>query len=325
MKTSFLKLFALLLIFCGLAIAQQPVNITQWDATALGAPSAYGTSPGAVNVMGVNAYITNTPAVTESGTWSVRVTGNAGGVFDTTAGATAAANSVEIGAVYNSSAPTPSTGQQEPLQLDSAANLLVNLKTALPAGTNTIGKVDLLGNAGAILDAAGQNASSPANEMLVGAQFNTTPTTITSGNISPLQMDSTGHLLVNCTGCSAASSVSLVPLTTGGVTMSHLIAAASTNATVLKASAGQLYGASIYNNAGYPVYLKFYNTASAPTVGTTTVVYEVPVQAGWAREVHSDEGLAFSTGIAYALTKGIADSDTTATAANDASMDLIYH
>lgn len=38
-------------------------NITQVDGTALGAPSAYGTSPGAVNVPGVNAYVTNTPTV----------------------------------------------------------------------------------------------------------------------------------------------------------------------------------------------------------------------------------------------------------------------
>ena len=38
-------------------------NITQWDSINLGAPSAYGTSPGAVTVPGVNAFITNTPAV----------------------------------------------------------------------------------------------------------------------------------------------------------------------------------------------------------------------------------------------------------------------
>jgi hypothetical protein len=42
----------------------QNVNVTEWDTTTLGAPSAYGTSPGAVNVIGVNAFITNTPTVT---------------------------------------------------------------------------------------------------------------------------------------------------------------------------------------------------------------------------------------------------------------------
>jgi hypothetical protein len=42
----------------------QNVNVTQWDSIALGAPSAYGTGPGAVNVIGVNAFITNTVPVT---------------------------------------------------------------------------------------------------------------------------------------------------------------------------------------------------------------------------------------------------------------------
>lgn len=37
-------------------------NIKGWAGTALGAPSAYGTSPGAVNVPGVNAFVTNTNA-----------------------------------------------------------------------------------------------------------------------------------------------------------------------------------------------------------------------------------------------------------------------
>src|SRR5271154_1714268 len=46
-------------------------NITQWNSVNLGSPSAYGTSPGAVNVIGVNAFITNTPAVTVSGTVGV--------------------------------------------------------------------------------------------------------------------------------------------------------------------------------------------------------------------------------------------------------------
>lgn len=55
----------------------------------------------------------------------------------------------------------------------------------------------MVGNAGAILDFAGQNATAPANSLLVGAEFNTTPTTIASGNASPLQLDNAGNLLVN--------------------------------------------------------------------------------------------------------------------------------
>jgi hypothetical protein len=54
-----------------------------------------------------------------------------------------------------------------------------------------------VGNAGAIFDFAGQNAASPANAILTGGQFNTTPTTLTTGNVSPLQLDSAGNLLTD--------------------------------------------------------------------------------------------------------------------------------
>jgi hypothetical protein len=55
----------------------------------------------------------------------------------------------------------------------------------------------IVGNIGGVLDFAGQNATSPANAMLMGAQFNTSPTTISAGNVSPLQLDNAGNLLVN--------------------------------------------------------------------------------------------------------------------------------
>lgn len=92
---------------------------------------------------------------------------------------------------------------------------------ALSAGAATIGKVDLLGNAGAAMDAAGQNAASPANELLVGGQFNTSPTTITSGNMSPLQLDSAANLLVNVkTAIPAGNNLigSVTSLNSGAIT-----------------------------------------------------------------------------------------------------------
>lgn len=270
----------------------------------LTASLVYGQQP--VNNAQVGGAATATAA---SGVQKVGIVGAAGTTLDgTTAGVLDINNKNVNGVAILTGNGVSGTGTQR-----------VNI-----ASDNTAFQVKVIGSAGGAFDTAGQNAASPANELLVGAQFNTSPTTVTSGNTSPLQMDATGHLLVNCTGCNAGSTVSLIPATSGGLTLSHLIAAATTNATSLKASAGQLYGAAIYNNASYPVYLKFYNKASAPTVGTDTIVWEVPVQAGTQREVHTEEGLAFATGIAYALTKGITDADTTAVALSDASVDLIY-
>lgn len=53
-----------------------------------------------------------------------------------------AASFLGAGGIYSSSAPTLSNQQYNPLLLDSAGNLLVNLKTALPGGSNSIGFVN---------------------------------------------------------------------------------------------------------------------------------------------------------------------------------------
>lgn len=55
------------------------------------------------------------------------------------AGASAAGNPVWVAGEFNTTPATLSSGQVGSLQLDSSENLLVNLKTALPAGTNLIG------------------------------------------------------------------------------------------------------------------------------------------------------------------------------------------
>jgi hypothetical protein len=189
-------------------------------------------------------------------------------------------------------------------------------------------KMAMSGSAGVALDFAGQNAVAPANALLIGGTFFTTPTTLTNGDASPLQLDNAGNLKVNCTGCSASSTVSLIPATSGGVSIGHLVAAATNNATSLKGSAGQLYGASVYNNTTYPVYLKFCNKATACTCGTNsgadTILFTIAAQAGTERELHTEEGIPFSTGLAYCVVKGMSDTDNTSLAASDAVIDLMY-
>lgn len=183
----------------------------------------------------------------------------------------------------------------------------------------------IVGNGGAITDFAGQNAASPANSFQVGGQFNTTPTTLTNGDSSPLQLNNAGALLVTCTsGCSASSTISLIPATTGGLTLSHVVAAASTNATSLKASAGQVYEVCLNSNAAYNMFLKLYNKATAPTVGTDTPVKVIQAQAGLPACMRSEEGFTFGTGIAWALTKGITDADATAVLVSDGTVEIGY-
>ena len=338
-----LKLFAVLLLPVGFAVAQQPVNVLNVGGTA--ASTGNGTS-GAGDLR-VNIASDNTA-------FQVKIIGNGGASLDVAqGGGTAATNAVQEAGVFNTSLPTLTNGQGGAIQLDAKAQQMIDLNyvngaaiavghgtaatairvelstdgtgvLGLIAGSATVGKFDLLGNSGAAMDFAGQNAASPANALQVGGQFNTSPTTLTTGDSSPLQLDSSGKLLVNCSGCSGSSTVGLVPQTSGGLTLTHTVAAASTNATSTKASGGQVYHVCVNNNAAYPVYLKLYNKASAPTVGTDTPVKVIEAQAGVPYCLSSEDGLAFGTGIAWALTKGITDADTTAVLISDATVELAY-
>ena len=96
-----------------------------------------------------------------------------------------------------------------------------------------------------------------------------------------------------------------------------LSAAATTNATSVKGSAGSIKSVQGYNAKAAGVYLKFYNKATAPTVGTDTPVKTMYVPASSAFVFDFPSGYTFATGIAYALTGAAAVADTTALVAGD--------
>lgn len=294
MKLSLVRLSAAFLLCAGIALAQQSVNLQDIGA-APGTAISTGNGVAGTGVQRVAIASDNT-AFPVNATLSAETTKVIGTVN------VAAAQTI---AVTNTGTFTTQS-------------------TLAAETTKVIGTVRTLGNAGAILDFAGQNAAAPANALLIGGTFFTTPTTLTNGDASPLQLDNLGKLLVDCSTCSGSSTVSLIPATSGGVTLAHVVAAASTNATSLKASAGQVYDACVNSNAAYPVYLKLYNKASSPTVGTDTPVRIVQAQAGVPSCVKTEEGYAFGTGIAWALTKGITDADTTAVLISDATVEISY-
>jgi hypothetical protein len=108
------------------------------------------------------------------------------------------------------------------------------------------------------------------------------------------------------------------------VTTAHLITAATTNATSVKAAAGTLKSVHVFNRSDAPIYVKFHNDAGVPTPGAS-VALTVGVQAGVARDVvFPSGGRAFAAGIGMSVVAGIADTDATAVAANDASIEVTY-
>lgn len=101
--------------------------------------------------------------------------------------------------------------------------------------------------------------------------------------------------------------------------------AATTNATSTKGSAGTVWNVNATNINAAVRYLKLYNKASAPTVGTDVPVLTLAIAAGGGVSVNlGANGLRFSTGIAWALTTGAADSDTAAVAADEIKVAISY-
>jgi len=126
----------------------------------------------------------------------------------------------------------------------------------------------------------------------------------------------------------STGQIAPTPKTSGGLSTSKTISAASTNATSVKGSAGQVYAIYAHNTNAAVRYLKLYNKASSPTVGTDTPVLTLPIPgnaagAGFVLDT-GGMGIAFGTGIALALTTGVADADTGAVAANEIVVNLLY-
>lgn len=94
-----------------------------------------------------------------------------------------------------------------------------------------------------------------------------------------------------------------------------LTAAASDNATVVKAGAGKLFKIIGKCNSGAAVFLKIYDKASAPVAADTPVF---TVQLDPLVNIALDfGGHVFAAGIGYRITGAIADADTTALVAGD--------
>ena len=102
-----------------------------------------------------------------------------------------------------------------------------------------------------------------------------------------------------------------------------LVSAASTNPTVIKASAGTVNGWYIYNSNGSARKVAFHDIATTPTAGTG-VVMSLVIPPLSAANVSLPDGITFTTGIAITTVTGLADSNSTAVALNDLVINIFY-
>lgn len=224
--------------------------------------------------------------------------------------------------------------------------------SALPAGAATAAKQPALGTAGtpsadvlSIQGTAGMTAVKVDGSAVTQPVFaSSLPLPVgaassarqDTGNASLSSIDgkitacNTGAVTVSAAlpaGANAIGDVGLYPRTSGGLAAGKTISEAGTNATSVKGSAGQVYAIFATNVNAAARYLKLYNKASAPTVGTDTPVATLLIPghtAGSGLHLKIDHGLEFTAGIAFALTTGAADADTGAVAAGDLVVNVFY-
>lgn len=272
-------------------------------------------------------------ACTNAGTFVVQVDGAAltalqlidDAIFADDAAFTLTSSKVMVGGAIRDDSLASLTaveGDAVPLRVDAngAQWVVVN-------GTVTVGS-HAVTNAGTFA----VQVDGTALTRLTDIETNTNFGAVTGGGVEAsalrvtLASDSTGLVSVDDNGSSLTADVPAVA--TGGATPGKLISAATTNATSVKGSAGTLYMLTAMNTNAAARYLKFYNKATAPTVGTDTpvLVFTVPgntAGAGFVCPIPTC-GIDFSTGIGFATTTGAADSDTGAVAANEIVISYSY-
>jgi hypothetical protein len=105
----------------------------------------------------------------------------------------------------------------------------------------------------------------------------------------------------------------------------RVVAAATTNANLVKGSAGSVNGLILTNGAGTSRYFRFFDLAVAPTPGTSTPLFTIILPASVAPLVMNfDIGIPFQNGISFDITGGVSDTDTTAISANDVHGSIIF-
>jgi len=223
---------------------------------------------------------------------------------------------------------------------DTTAGSWVQLKAAIPTGSNVIGALtsnqsvnlaQLVGtatdvnsgvkSAGTLRVVLATDQPALTNKLLVTPDSVALPanqsTNVSQINaVTPLMgngVTGTGSLRVTIASNNTAFTVNNTPTTP---TASTISSAATTNATSIKASAGVLHSVSASNVGAAAAFLKLYNKASAPTVGTDVPVLTIPIAAsGVVNLTFGATGMALGTGVALAITNLVADADTTAIAA----------
>ena len=85
-----------------------------------------------------------------------------------------------------------------------------------------------------------------------------------------------------------------------------------------------LFGLFVTNTKASSLFLKLYDKATAPTVGTDTPKITLPLPTLTCMYIPIEGGIPFSLGIGVGATTAIADADTGAPGANECTITAVY-
>lgn len=275
----------------------QDVNLAKANNVALGSPSAYGTSPGAVNVLGVNAFVTNFPATQPvSGTVTANQ-GTAGSAWPVTlTSTTITGNTVVIGPTADGSPAT------------TAPVLIGGTVDGSATGNVGVAKVDAAGlqyNAnvnwgGTALGAMANYGTSPGAVLVPGVNAFVTNTVTVSGTVAATQ-SGTWTVQPGNTPNTSPWLVTSTPSSASGAALTPVSSSALAANTVIKASAGNLYSFEVSADSTLSAaawWIMIYNATSAPVDGAVTPLKCYAMASGvTAFTAGFQTPVAFSTGI----------------------------
>jgi hypothetical protein len=143
-----------------------------------------------------------------------------------------------------------------------------------------------------------------------------------------VQQNTAARLNVTAAAITLGSNqvITNVPQTGQGASTQHnVIGANSTNLTSVKATAASINEITLSNNGASPVYFKLYNKNAAPVLASDTPAKTIMIPANDTIQINGGPfGIRLSSGIAYAITTGIAHTDTGAIPANQVAVNISY-
>lgn len=290
-----------------------PVQVSQATATNLnaavvGTGTAGAAAGGVLTVQGVasmtpvqvsQATAANLNAtVVQSTAASLNATVVGSG---TVSNGTAQAGSLLAGAVFNTTPPTLTTGQQAAIQMTSRGMLLTNIASATGTSVTVNTAADALAN-GVGLTTSGQNF------FYNGTNWDRARSATADGAAT--------------TGIGAGATMvwngaSFDRLTKAQTPFKLPSSAASNNASVVKASAGTVYGVTAFNATATTRYLKFFNVTTTPTPAATAQYDLIALPQGQTNVQFGATGQYFATGIGIAIVVNETDLDNNAIGAGD--------